>query len=268
MDNIIFNQPGGFPLYTDTLDAMQRMYQPFLNGLGSMAGNRAIISGCDEIGDKITNGIIQIDNEIFELKEGIKQEFITIKEESKSYEFENGENKTTIIYRYAVFGTGTKSYKWSDFKRVIPLNTIQEILNNKVNNDRLEILERKVNHQEKLLAPLNSGFGVFGWTGPKELIPAGFIIVGEYINKVLRGSDIAGQEGGKDSHTITTSQIPSITGTVDIIHPYEGTPIGGGFKGGNNKFRSLRQNINNSGGGQPIPTIPYYRSIILLKWVG
>lgn len=185
MDYIIFNQPGGFPLTTNILDAMQAMYQPFLNGLGAMAGTRAIISGCQKNGNTVSAGLIQIDGEMYGLVEGIEQEYITIKEDKKIYEFENGNENITVVYRYAVFGTGTDPYKWADFKRVPILSEIPDFM--QYVNDTIEDFRKK-------LTPIGT---ICMWSGNPEQIPAGWWLCdGSNGTPDLRGRFIVGYDGG------------------------------------------------------------------------
>ena len=79
MNKINFNQTGGFPLSTNILDAMQSAYAIF-NQLGSLAGNKAIISGCEQLGNTIADGVIFLNGEILPFKGGAIGSSIIIKE--------------------------------------------------------------------------------------------------------------------------------------------------------------------------------------------
>ena len=63
MNKINFNQTGGFPLSANILYAMQSAYAIF-NQLGSLAGNKAIISGCEQLGNTVADGGIFLNGEI------------------------------------------------------------------------------------------------------------------------------------------------------------------------------------------------------------
>lgn len=267
MDYIIFNQPGGFPLQTDTLESMQKMYRPFINGLGGMAGERAIICGCEQIGDKITGGIIQIDGEMYALIEGIKQEYITIREDRENYEFENGENKATVIYRYAIFGSGTNSYRWEEFKRVIPLNTIQERINEKENITRVSELENRIQMLEYLSSPDSLGGTIKIWCRPANQIPKGWASADEFIDKMLRGGWNVGQEGGSDTHTITVKQMPSHSHSYNKLR-VPGSSGGRGREGHYVSPGEISADTSSVGGNEPIPTLPKHRIVLFIKWVG
>lgn len=281
MDYIIFNQPGGFPLHTDTLESMQKMYRPFINGLGGMAGSRAIISGCEQTGDKITGGIIQIDGEMYGLIEGIKQEYITIREDRENYEFENGENKATVVYRYATFGTGANSYRWSDFKRVPILNTIPEKIDTKADNTRVDNLEKRIEKQEKLNAPDEFGGTIKIWCKPANQIPRGWVSADEFVGRMLMGLNpndadfnTVGKTGGNKTHTMTIDEMPP--------HDHKIYGEDNDAKLTNRPNQDELAQINNpdsthawrvrmtdkAGEGKPMPIMNPYRIVIFIRWVG
>jgi hypothetical protein len=281
MDYIIFNQPGGFPLHTDTLDAMQKMYQPFINGLGSMTGSRAIISGCEEIGDKIAGGLIQIDGEMYGLIEGIRQDYITIREDKEFYEFENGESKVTVVYRYAVFGTGATSYRWEEFKRIIPLNTIQERINEKENITRVSELENRIQMLENLSSPDSLGGTIKIWCKPANQIPRGWVCADEFVGRMLMGLNpndddfnTVGKTGGKKEHAQTIDEMPP--------HDHKIYGEDNDAKLTNRPNQDELAQINNpdsthawrvrmtdkAGEGKPMPIMNPYRIVIFIRWVG
>ncbi|TGN26758.1 phage baseplate protein [Empedobacter tilapiae] len=126
MNKIDFQQTGGFPLETDTLDAMQTAYNIF-NSLGNIIAPLAIISGCDQIGNQISNGIVYINGEVIEFRGGTPTQFVIIGEEVKSRLFyEETKEKPVYRTRYATFGesAGNKNYRWSDFHRPFSLKDI------------------------------------------------------------------------------------------------------------------------------------------------
>lgn len=277
MDYIIFNQPGGFPLHTDTLESMQKMYRPFINGLGGMAGSRAIISGCEEIGDKITGGIIQIDGEMYGLIEGIKQEYITIREDRENYEFENGENKATVVYRYATFGTGANSYRWEDFKRVIPLNTLQERINEKENITRVSELENRIQMLENLSSPDSLGGTIKIWCRPASEIPKGWASADEFVGRMLMGLDpndaefnTVGKTGGNKTHRINIDELPphshGIWGQDNSATPkgWASNEVANIENPGN----FFRRDTDKTGKGVAMDIMNPYRIVIFIRWVG
>lgn len=117
MNNINFQQVGGFPMETNTLLEVQKAYSIF-NALGYMAGGRVIISGCVKTGNEISNGYLFIDGELIEFRGGTEQSKVIIKQEIQEVEFEDRQLKPVYYTRYATFGTGVTTIDWSDFKRL------------------------------------------------------------------------------------------------------------------------------------------------------
>lgn len=274
MDYIIFDQPGGFPLTTDILTAMQLMYQPYLNGLGAMAGSRAIISGCGKVGTKINAGLIQIDGEMYGLKEGIEQDTITIKEEKKEYEFENGENKVVVTFRYALFGTGTDNYKWADFKRVMALNTLTENFKNKADQTTIEAMEKRLVLLEQMNAPILLEKGLTAFTGTQAEIPKGYAIETITNGRFLVGVDISQNEfnsvkksAGKKSTPINSNNLPDFSANTDAI-TFKSDRTNFGIKTGTDTWvHNANFNVNGST-VQELSILPPYVTVYWIKWVG
>ncbi|MDO5609077.1 MAG: hypothetical protein Q4G08_11550 [Capnocytophaga sp.] len=124
MNRLQLDSTGGFPFDTDTLEFMQKSYGLF-NALGELAGNLAIIKGCTTTGTSVSDGIVFIKGELLPFKGGTASANVIVKEERKSLPFEDGQNKDVEIVRYAVFGVGSESFAWADFKRINPLRELQ-----------------------------------------------------------------------------------------------------------------------------------------------
>jgi len=132
MNRIDFDQPGGFPLETETLAFMQTTYSLLLNKIGELAGERSIISGCVTTGSTVSDGFIYVNGEILPFVGGFVQPNVVIIEETETREFEDTELRTVFYKRYATFGTATTSYPWADFVECIPLNMVAGALDYKV----------------------------------------------------------------------------------------------------------------------------------------
>ena len=147
MNKINFNQTGGFPLSTNILDAMQSAYAIF-NQLGSLAGNKAIISGCEQLGNTVADGVIFLNGEILPFKGGAIGSSIIIKEESESRVFEDGATKPVIFKKYATFGSSTpdKTFVWADFK---PIKNLISLAQEKAEKTALKTAEDKIAELEK-----------------------------------------------------------------------------------------------------------------------
>ncbi|MDY3343783.1 hypothetical protein PG326_00745 [Riemerella anatipestifer] len=147
MNKLNFNQTGGFPLSTNILDAMQTAYSIF-NKLGGLAGNLAIISGCEVSGNSVADGVVYINGELLEFKGGTLGTNVIIREETESRVFEDGSNKAVIFKRYATFGSSTpdQTYRWENFKRVKNLPQMDE------EKAAKKELNEKVNEINKLIS--------------------------------------------------------------------------------------------------------------------
>ncbi|UDQ54982.1 hypothetical protein LJF28_04770 [Chryseobacterium indologenes] len=172
MKTFDFNQAGGFKLNTEVLAGLQEAYSIF-NGVAKMAGDKAILSGCNELGTNISDGLVVISGETLEFKGGVKQPTVIIKEEVKDAQYENGTLKPFETYRYATFGYSATAFNWSEFKRVTPLNNIEERL--------LKL--------EKASAPIVEGGARVLWMKPANTIPAGWAEDTEFAGKMPVGLD-------------------------------------------------------------------------------
>ena len=147
MNKINFNQTGGFPLSTNILEAMQSAYAIF-NQLGSLAGNKAIISGCEQLGNTVADGVIFLNGEILPFKGGAIGSSVIIKEESESRVFEDGATKPVIFKKYATFGSSLpeKTFVWADFKSIKNLISLAQ---EKAEKTALKTAEDKIAELEK-----------------------------------------------------------------------------------------------------------------------
>ena len=147
MNKINFNQTGGFPLSTNILDAMQSAYAIF-NQLGSLAGNKAIISGCEQLGNTVADGVIFLNGEILPFKGGAIGSSVIIKEESESRVFEDGATKPVIFKKYATFGSSLpeKTFVWAEFKSIKNLISLAQ---EKAEKTALKTAEDKIAELEK-----------------------------------------------------------------------------------------------------------------------
>ncbi|OPB87799.1 hypothetical protein [Elizabethkingia occulta] len=199
MKRFNFNQTGGLKFTTETLTNIQDAYS-IVESVGRMAGNMAIISGCEEIsGAKVSDGVVNINGELLDFHGGIKQNSVIIIEEKTPLKFENGDVKDVISYRYAAFGFSNNFYAWADFKRVTPLNTI----------------EGRLAKMEKALKPIIDGKSAVLFMRPVNEIPEGWEEVTELRGCIPLGwnpndgdFDTVGKIGGKKQHKLSISELP------------------------------------------------------------
>ena len=158
MNKINFNQTGGFPLSTNILDAMQSAYAIF-NQLGSLAGNKAIISGCEQLGNTVADGVIFLNGEILPFKGGAIGTSVIIKEESESRVFEDGATKPVIFKKYVTFGSSLpeKTFVWAEFKRVDNLLDLTEKKAEKIELDKSIKRIEKLEKQKPIIGEIKQG---------------------------------------------------------------------------------------------------------------
>lgn len=168
MNRINFENTGGFPLGAYTLDFMQKSYQ-LLNTLGNIVGNLSILSGCEEVGRSITDGVVYIDGEVLPFKGAPISEKVIIVETSQKRIFKDGVEKAVEYTRYATFGNSINGRLWADFKR--PLNNQQiEAQSFTEENSLLKRLE-KLEERVRKTVPIGL---VAIWDKPASEIPEGW----------------------------------------------------------------------------------------------
>ncbi len=285
MNQLLFVQTGGYPLKAERLQEIQEAYNIF-NAFGNLAGDLTIISGCEPIGDTISNGVIYINGEAIDFKQGYLEanSTVIIIEESTEKEFENGQIKAVYKKRYATFGTAETSFPWADFKRPFQTKNIPSDL-----VARLENLEKKT-------AVFQSGGGMVLWNKPANQIPQGWQEVVDWRGRIPVGLDEAqdefkpiGKTGGAKSKTLAVSEIPSHShhkpGSV-----FDSFVAGAGAYGNNSSagentdagdnsqiaIGNLFTNYNAGGaakelpvgGGQPFSVLNPYRVVMFIEYIG
>jgi hypothetical protein len=193
-----FNQSGGFPFQTETLDQMQTATDLF-NKFGDLAGNFAIISGCVVTGDLVSDGAVFINGELLEFRGGNIGTDVIIVEIVTAQEFEDGNDKNVLFVRYATFGVGLVSFPWASFNRV----------------QTLVALTTRMASLEQILLPLSSGDGWLLFNKPASEIPVGWAEVTEMRGRMPIGLDSAhvpfntiGNFAGAKNIKLTENHIP------------------------------------------------------------
>ncbi|ATA83543.1 hypothetical protein [Capnocytophaga sputigena] len=282
MNKLHTEHNAGYPFDVGILAFMQNAYNLF-NHFGHLAGNKAIISGCEEIGNTITPGTIFINGELFPFEGGAKGDTVIIKEETNEVTFDDGFLRPLENIRTAAFGRSTpeKTYNWEDFQRV---SNLQNLGKNKAENKALEELKDEVGKLKKQKQAVPIGL-IALWGKPASEIPAGWR---EYVN--LRGRMPIGidpdyvktkddvqdyrlnalnQSGGERSHKLTIAEIPSHS------HNIEGLPtqINDTDRGiGHNSQFSIddidTRTSTSTGGDQHHNNMPPYRVVQFIEYVG
>ena len=287
MNTINTEHNAGYPFDVAFLAFMQNSYRLF-NSLGSMAGNKAIISGCEEVGNTITPGTVYINGELFPFEGGAKGDTVIIKEETNEVTFEDGFLRPLETIRTVAFGRSTpeKTFNWEDFKRVYNLQYLGE---NKAENKALEDLKDEVAKLKKHKKAVPIGL-IAIWGKPANEIPAGWR---EYVN--LRGKMPIGldpdyvkkpedsqdyglnqvlKQGGERSHKLTIAEMPKHK--HDTVNDASGSDdnskgYGGAFTMDTDEITYDRKNlmrIEPTGGDQPHNNMPPYRVVQFIEYVG
>lgn len=286
MNTINTEHNAGYPFDVAFLAFMQNSYRLF-NSLGSMAGNKAIISGCEEIGNTITPGTVFINGELFPFEGGAKGDTVIIKEETNEVTFDDGFLRPLENIRTAAFGRSTpeKTYNWEDFKRVYNLQYLGE---NKTDNTETEKLLKRIEKLEKQKQAVPIGL-IALWGKPASEIPAGWR---EYVN--LRGKMPIGldpdysktttdsqdyalnqmlKQGGERSHKLTIAEIPSHShqqGSEALYNLFGGGSYVGERSWGSTKgvVTFTKQNTSTVGDDHPHNNMPPYRVVQFIEYVG
>lgn len=233
MNKVDVQQAGGFPLETDTLNAMQTAYNIF-NSFGAMSAPLGIVKGCVVTGSNVGNGVVHINNEILEFRGGAQSPYVIIKEDVSPRNFENGETKPVYRTRYATFGHTSSgvNYPWTDFHRVI---TNQEIA------QRCNHIGFVQDYYGRIEDIPNGWFLCDGTNGTPDL--RGLFIVG-YDSRNNDYNEI-GKTGGLANVTLTANQLPK--------HSHSGsTDADGGHK--HTSFQLDGSNADNGDPGRYVNT--------------
>lgn len=286
MNTINTEHNAGYPFDVAFLAFMQNSYRLF-NSLGSMAGNKAIISGCEEIGNTITPGTVFINGELFPFEGGAKGDTVIIKEETNEVTFDDGFLRPLETIRTAAFGRSIpeKTYNWEDFQRV---TNLQNLGKNKTDNTETEKLLKRIEKLEKQKQAVPIGL-IALWGKPANEIPEGWR---EYVN--LRGKMPIGfdpdysktttdsqdyalnqmlKQGGERSHKLTIAEIPSHShqqGSEALYNLFGGGSYVGERSWGSTKgvVTFTKQNTSTVGDDHPHNNMPPYRVVQFIEYVG
>lgn len=256
MNKLNFSNTGGFPFDTNILAFMQDAYD-LLNALGEMAGDLSILKGCTVTGSTVSDGVVYINGEVLAFKGGTGAQVI-IKEDITELPFEDGFSKEVEKVRYATFGIASISYAWADFVRagraIVPRGLISM------------------------------------WSGAVASLPRGWVLCdGSNDTPDLRGRFIVGaggdytpgDNGGNDSITLSSSQLPSHShsaGSLQLSDTQLADYIGSNNNTLTNKENisagvaaksvSITGNTGSTGNGASIDIRPKYYALAYIMFKG
>ena len=169
MNIIHCNQAGGFPLTTETLNYLQNTYKIF-NAISGLTGDLAIVLGCQQVGNTISDGVVAIEGELYPFEGTTIGATVFIKETQIPQTFEDGSSKNVYIQKVATFGNSTRTYPWSSFKRI--LNN-QQIERQTLSDDN-SVLKRLEKLENRVTKTIPIGL-VAIWDRPASEIPEGWV---------------------------------------------------------------------------------------------
>lgn len=287
MNKLNLTHEAGYPFDVNFLAFMQNAYSLF-NNLGHLAGNKVIVSGCEQSGNTLSAGTVFINGELFPFEGGAKDSTVFIKELTNEVTFEDGFLRPLEVIRSVAFGRSTpeKTFNWADFKRV---NNLQELEDRKAEKQAFEDLKEEVAKLKLQKQAVPIGL-IALWGKPASEIPAGWR---EYVN--LRGKMPIGldpdyvkspedsqdyrlnalnQSGGERSHKLTIEEMPRHK--HDTVNDASGSDrdskgYGSAFTMDTDEITYNRRNlmrIEPSGGDRPHNNMPPYRVVQFIEYVG
>lgn len=280
MNNINFQQTGGFPLETDTLGFMQEAYMALQN-IAAIGGENYILSGCTVTGNNVSDGYMVLNKEVIPFQGGLQQSGVIIREVKQTRPFENGQTKEVFKTRYASFGTGEGVIPFGSILRLRPLSDFRELpvrasseLN--LDDDKTLATSKAVKLlNEKVSSQIPSGC-ILIWSGSIQTIPSGFALCdGQAGRPDLRDRFVygagktyaVGDYGGAETHVLKINEIPSHTHNAYIGHRVNDggsmQTIASGLIGGSSGQVALP---GSTGGGMAHNNMPpYYVLAYIIK---
>ena len=281
MNKLNLTHEAGYPFDVNFLAFMQNAYSLF-NNLGHLAGNKVIVSGCEQTGNTLSAGTVFINGELFPFEGGAKDSTVFIKELTNEVTFEDGFLRPLEIIRSVAFGRSVpeKTFNWEDFQRV---TNLQDLGKNKTDNTETEKLLKRIEKLEKQKQAVPIGL-IALWGKPANEIPTGWR---EYVN--LRGKMPIGldpdyvkkpedsqdyqlnsllKQGGERSHKLTIEEMPRHSHNVENIPRVVTDVDRGGLSSHFSLDDTTSRTSSSTGGDQPHNNMPPYRVVQFIEYVG
>ena len=207
MNIIHCNQAGGFPLTTETLNFLQNTYKIF-NAISGLTGDLAIVSGCQQVGNTISDGVVAIEGELYPFEGTTIGATVFIKETQIAQIFEDGSSKPVYIQKVATFGNSTRTYPWASFKRIM---TNQQIEQQTLSDDN-SVLKRLEKLENRVTKTIPIGL-VAIWDRPASEIPEGWVEHTE-----MQGVVPVGHKGDDPLFSRLGTEVGSKTEQIQLRH--------------------------------------------------
>ena len=276
MNNINFDQTGGFPLETDSLSFLQATFGIF-NALGAIAGDAVIVSGCVENGSNVGNGTVYLNGELLEFRGGSKTSTVKVFESVVNKEFENGESKPVFTTRWVGFGSGVGAVNWSDFVRVSSLKALGIELGEKAPNSSITAINDRLAELEKQNAVFVEAGAMVFWNKPANQIPEGWREVVDWRGRMPVGFDPGQTEfnsigktgGSKSANASVTIPISSYgtNGGDSGGSPSGRLLVSSGQNGQGEYLESIRKASSGPNASTTVNVLNPYRTVLFIEYV-
>lgn len=284
MNSINVNQTGGFPLTTDVLSYMQNAYKIF-NAMSGISGDLVILSGCEIVGNTVSDGVVAIEGEIYPFQGTTLGSHVFIKEVNTSKIFEDGSQKTVLVEKVATFGSSTKSYPWESFRRVLSNRQIEE----RSFTEETSLLKRLQKLEERVKKTVPLGLVAIwgkpaniplpeGWREYEPLqgkFPIGKSNIGIQLSNLMKYKlHEIGYAGGEFEHQLTIDEMPKHNHNYKYSNLVNGVNEDGAEENGGsggwmlNLNRMPNTSSTNTGNDQFHNNMPPYRVIRFIEFVG
>lgn len=188
MNKAYVNQTGGLRLDTDILEFA--FEAPKISQyLGYLAHDFAIIKGCTESNNIVSDGFVFINGEILPFKQSQKNanNTVVIIEEKTKRLFKTGQNKDVLFARRVEFGISTQGISWNSFYRIKSLKDLENEVSQKASTEALNSLITRVEKLELFARPFAQGGSMLFWNKPADQIPEGWREVVNWRERIPMG---------------------------------------------------------------------------------
>lgn len=215
--NIKFLQTGGVPLTNDLMDTLQSAYEIF-NATASLAGQHAILYGCDTVGNTVSDGIVAINGKLYHFLGGTVSTTVFIHKEEIDKTFQDATDKVLIEKHRIRFGAAAPgdTFNWSDFVKIKTVKEISLIIENMATQQQISDLQMEVNLLKQKTAPIINGGIVWAWFKPASEIPTGWKECTDIRGRTIVGlnpsdpqMDTLKQTLGAKTHHLTINELPA-----------------------------------------------------------